>query len=307
MRYYPFGETRYGGGGLPTDRRFTGQAQEAAIGLYYYGARWYDPSLNRFISADTMVPSPGNPQSLNRYAYTLGNPLRFVDPTGHFTDDAITTYLKEQYGDDWERHWKTWQADDAWMKLLHGAQGNDVLYRASVDSSGNPKMDYFKFAGSGHDVLSGASQLMGKDWSNSKSVSLQDVYSSRGQGMGGIHYESNGDIVNLGTVGGIHAKTYKVSEDEVTAKYVVLYLAEFLIGTEGGPLMWIGGAAGLVQTVRRKDVDNLPGMKEGDNGLTISFSTPMWAYQYDYIFRNGENISYGCATYLYTPHVNRPN
>ena len=40
--------------------------------------------LGRFLSADTIVPSPGNPQSLNRYAYGLNNPLKYVDPSGHF-------------------------------------------------------------------------------------------------------------------------------------------------------------------------------------------------------------------------------
>jgi hypothetical protein len=39
--------------------------------------------LGRFVSADTVVPEAGNPQALNRYAYTLGNPLRFTDPSGH--------------------------------------------------------------------------------------------------------------------------------------------------------------------------------------------------------------------------------
>jgi len=40
--------------------------------------------LGRFLSADTIVPSPGNPQSLNRYAYVYNNPLRFADPSGHW-------------------------------------------------------------------------------------------------------------------------------------------------------------------------------------------------------------------------------
>jgi len=59
--------------------------------LYDYNARFYSPALGRFLSPDTIVPSPGNPshgdflrsQSLNRYAYVLNNPLRYTDPTGH--------------------------------------------------------------------------------------------------------------------------------------------------------------------------------------------------------------------------------
>jgi hypothetical protein len=48
-----------------------------------YQARYYDPRLGRFVSADTVVPEPGNPQSLNRYSYVNNSPLRFNDPTGH--------------------------------------------------------------------------------------------------------------------------------------------------------------------------------------------------------------------------------
>jgi RHS repeat-associated protein len=81
MRYYPYGETR--SGGVFTDRRYTGQREEAGLGLYDYNARYYDPYLNRFISPDTIVPSPANPQSLNRYSYVLNSPLRYTDPTGH--------------------------------------------------------------------------------------------------------------------------------------------------------------------------------------------------------------------------------
>jgi hypothetical protein len=46
-------------------------------------ARWYDPTLGRFISPDTIVPNPQNPQSFNRYSYVLNRPTVFTDPTGH--------------------------------------------------------------------------------------------------------------------------------------------------------------------------------------------------------------------------------
>lgn len=47
------------------------------------GARWYDAALGLWTSADTIVPKPGNPQTLNRFSYVRGNPLRLVDPSGH--------------------------------------------------------------------------------------------------------------------------------------------------------------------------------------------------------------------------------
>lgn len=45
-------------------------------------ARFYVPYINRFLSADTIVPNPSNPQSYNRYSYVNNNPIRFVDPSG---------------------------------------------------------------------------------------------------------------------------------------------------------------------------------------------------------------------------------
>ncbi len=62
---------------------FTGQRFDASTGLLFYHARYYDPTLGRFLSADPTVQRPGDPQDLNRYAYARNNPLRFVDPTGY--------------------------------------------------------------------------------------------------------------------------------------------------------------------------------------------------------------------------------
>jgi RHS repeat-associated protein len=92
LRYKAFGDTRYTSGGIPTRYRFTGQRSYTPdFGLYYYGSRWYDPALGRFIQPDTIVPNPANPQDLNRFSYVRNNPLRYTDPTGHRACDDFDT------------------------------------------------------------------------------------------------------------------------------------------------------------------------------------------------------------------------
>ena len=83
QRYYPFGETRFTTGTIYTDRLFTGQREMAGLGIYHFNARFYSPKLGRFLSADTLVSNPLNPQTLNRFSYVRNNPLRYTDPTGH--------------------------------------------------------------------------------------------------------------------------------------------------------------------------------------------------------------------------------
>jgi RHS repeat-associated protein len=66
-----------------SDYTFTGQRAERGFGLMDYQARYYDPKLGRFVSADTVVPSYATPQTLNRYAYSYNNPVRYYDSDGH--------------------------------------------------------------------------------------------------------------------------------------------------------------------------------------------------------------------------------
>jgi RHS repeat-associated protein len=72
VKYLPFGGTR--AVNVPTDKLFTGQRPDAT-GLYYYNARYYDATIGRFISADTVIQSPANPQCFNRFSYCINNPL----------------------------------------------------------------------------------------------------------------------------------------------------------------------------------------------------------------------------------------
>ena len=93
--YHPFGTYRIRQDLDPsfpdTNYTFTGQEDDDGTGLYNYNARLYDPELGRFISADSIIPEPGNLQAFNRYSYCVNNPLVYVDPSGHFfgIDDIL--------------------------------------------------------------------------------------------------------------------------------------------------------------------------------------------------------------------------
>ena len=61
---------------------FTGKLEETPVGIQYFGARWYEPEIGRFLSVDPVLFNEDNIFSFNRYAYANSNPYRFVDPDG---------------------------------------------------------------------------------------------------------------------------------------------------------------------------------------------------------------------------------
>jgi len=83
------------GGVGQTALDFTGQRRDGT-GLLYYGARYYDLRLGRFLSADTIAPRKELPQSRNRYSHVLNNPLKYVDPSGHCESANPSAGLDEQ-------------------------------------------------------------------------------------------------------------------------------------------------------------------------------------------------------------------
>jgi RHS repeat-associated protein len=86
----PWGGNRFTNGTTPTSYRYTGQ-RESEVGLYYYGARFYDPQLGRFVSPDMVIPQGQGSQAWDRYAGMNNNPVRYTDPTGHLvcSDDNV--------------------------------------------------------------------------------------------------------------------------------------------------------------------------------------------------------------------------
>ena len=58
----------------------------AATALYYLPVRYYEPATARFLSPDPAPASAGDPLSLNRYGYCMGDPVNASHPTGAVID-----------------------------------------------------------------------------------------------------------------------------------------------------------------------------------------------------------------------------
>src|SRR5579885_507798 len=76
--YGPYGNSRYSQGSMGTNKGFTGHYADAT-GLDYYNARYYDPVIGRFLSADVVQ---SDLQGMDPYDYVGGNPETLTDPTG---------------------------------------------------------------------------------------------------------------------------------------------------------------------------------------------------------------------------------
>src|SRR5438093_4110830 len=89
--YYPFGMQMEGrsinSGQADTRFKFTGKERDIETNYDYFGARYYDARIGRFLSIDPMFSKYANWSSYN---YCLDNPLRVVDPNG----DTVRVYVE---------------------------------------------------------------------------------------------------------------------------------------------------------------------------------------------------------------------
>jgi RHS repeat-associated protein len=153
LRYRPYGWIRRSSGYNPPDKRFTGQQWEIAdpsLNMYNYGARFYSTVLGRFLSADPLVVSPGDPQMLDRYAYVRNNPLKYIDPTGL---DPIPPY----HPIDWGRLAEAGRTLGSWG-VPEARWASTLFLIAGLQSGASPMTPAF-YMGSGITTYKGAEIL----------------------------------------------------------------------------------------------------------------------------------------------------
>jgi RHS repeat-associated protein len=81
IEYLPYGEVFLDekNENWNTPYKFNGKEYDEETGLYYYGARYYDPRLSLWLGTD---PMQGKYPGISPYAFCMGNPVKFVDPDG---------------------------------------------------------------------------------------------------------------------------------------------------------------------------------------------------------------------------------
>jgi RHS repeat-associated protein len=102
--FYPFGRLRHEQrDSFHSAYKFTGKERDKESGLFYYGARYYEPVVGKFVGADpagsdldhlqeNILPYP---QRLNVYAYVANNPFKYIDPDG--LKLVVPKELKKEY------------------------------------------------------------------------------------------------------------------------------------------------------------------------------------------------------------------
>jgi len=106
--YLPFGEENLISGTLANDYKFVGKEMDKETGLYYFGARYMEAMIGRFISPDPVGAVDArtgkihdnhlfDPQRLNYYAYGLNNPYRYVDPDGNDPYNIVSPIISNPF------------------------------------------------------------------------------------------------------------------------------------------------------------------------------------------------------------------
>ncbi len=117
---------------------YTGYLEDSVSGAWHGNAREYMPTTGTFLSEDRIHDIAGLPQTLNHYAYCMGNPVGWVDRNGMFGQNAANAIISSYTSNQYQMGIELWkddlsQAADSIGKAVNKGldlAGRGVEYRA---------------------------------------------------------------------------------------------------------------------------------------------------------------------------------
>jgi len=156
VEYYAYGQDKLEAG-EEQDYKYTGKEEDDSTGLYYYGARYYEPLSGRFLAIDKVKGDINQPQKLNRYSYTRNNPLKYMDPDGHDDKSMFTitvTASRPRFGPEIEMAadrtsiYTDWDAINRQQRGEDYEERNDRIISGGLfaDSANSPILKDIKYS-----------------------------------------------------------------------------------------------------------------------------------------------------------------
>ncbi|WP_197429551.1 SpvB/TcaC N-terminal domain-containing protein [Myroides odoratus] len=148
--YLPFGElmVEHNNSNYDNVYKFNGKELDPQTGYYYYGARYYDPTMSIFLSVDPLAESQPNKMP---YHYVSNNPINRIDPTGmldhdyKINDDGTFTKVKDTNTPD-----RVFNSQGGFVDLEYNGQiddmkkyGDSSVLKVSDGSKSNEIFEFF--------------------------------------------------------------------------------------------------------------------------------------------------------------------
>ncbi len=220
--YYAFGArpnnaNKDESGSVANKYKYTGKEFDNSQ-LYYYGARYYDPSIMRFISIDPIFKT-----GESGYAYAGNNPMKFNDPSGE--DASLSMSLPISLGDWWFNLLPSGGAEIASNVNLNSPNPNTISQTQGVDAlltnkEGNIEIEGGFSAGGKIDTGGKGEPVEG----SAKNANIGVSVGAKGftvNAASGINRDISGNVapVKTTTESTKLSGTYKTSKFSAEAKY----------------------------------------------------------------------------------------
>ena len=194
--YDEFGNTEASDSDFLNDITFTSSVADTSSNLQYMNSRFYQPSTGRFLSQDSYSGNAYDPWTHHLYNYCGGNPINYIDPTGHLSDYQVFREAAAYSYDEAYRYQDlAIQAEQRANVLAASGAGkyNDIEIRAALSMAKGYRANFDAFRRQGDYFSEKANEIVNKFVKKVSTVGAQALATDAGRFMEDI---KNFDLSN---------------------------------------------------------------------------------------------------------------